>query len=120
MWCVPKEGVTDEQLQTNIDYACGRGIDCSPIAPGGACFEPDTLASHAAYAMNLHYQTNGRNAWDCDFSKTATLSSKDPSKFSLVHKHNFFFLTLIIYLLHYTFSWLITMLIIHSFVICRL
>ncbi|KAH9758685.1 glucan endo-1,3-beta-glucosidase 7 [Citrus sinensis] len=88
MWCVPKEGVTDEQLQTNIDYACGRGIDCSPIAPGGACFEPDTLASHAAYAMNLHYQTNGRNAWDCDFSKTATLSSKDPSYKGCIYPSN--------------------------------
>ncbi|ESR48214.1 hypothetical protein CICLE_v10003630mg, partial [Citrus x clementina] len=88
MWCVPKEGVTNKQLQANIDYACGRGIDCSPIAPGGACFEPDTLASHAAYAMNLHHQTNGRNAWDCDFSKTATLSSKDPSYKGCIYPSN--------------------------------
>ncbi|XP_057975668.1 glucan endo-1,3-beta-D-glucosidase isoform X2 [Malania oleifera] len=79
-WCVLKAGVTDAQLQANLDYACGQGIDCSPIQPGGACFEPNTLASHAAYAMNLLYQSSGRNSWDCDFSQTANLSSKNPSK----------------------------------------
>ncbi|KAF3446306.1 hypothetical protein FNV43_RR11485 [Rhamnella rubrinervis] len=78
-WCVPKAGVSDAQLQANLDYACGHGVDCSPIQPGGSCFEPNTIASHAAYAMNQLYQTSGRNSWNCDFSKTATLSSKNPS-----------------------------------------
>uniref|UniRef100_A0A5B6Z4T5 glucan endo-1,3-beta-D-glucosidase n=1 Tax=Davidia involucrata TaxID=16924 RepID=A0A5B6Z4T5_DAVIN len=78
-WCVPKAGVSDAQLQTNLDYACGQGIDCTPIQPGGACFEPNTVASHATYAMNLLYQTAGRNPWNCDFSQTATLSSNNPS-----------------------------------------
>ncbi|KAJ9186595.1 hypothetical protein P3X46_002145 [Hevea brasiliensis] len=78
-WCVPKAGVSDAQLQANLDYACGRGIDCSPIQPGGACFEPNTVSSHAAYAMNLLYQNSDRNPWNCDFSQTATLSSKNPS-----------------------------------------
>ncbi|KAJ4843945.1 hypothetical protein Tsubulata_048685 [Turnera subulata] len=79
MWCVPKDGVSNPQLQSNLDYACGQGIDCSPIQPGGACFEPNTLASHAAYAMNLLYQNSAKNPWNCDFSQTATLSSKNPS-----------------------------------------
>lgn len=79
-WCVPKAGVSDAQLQANIDYACGHGVDCSPIQPGGSCFEPNTIASHAAYAMNQLYQTSGRNSWNCDFSNTATLSSKNPSE----------------------------------------
>ncbi|XP_059637443.1 glucan endo-1,3-beta-glucosidase 7-like [Cornus florida] len=78
-WCVPKSDVSDAQLQANLDYACGQHIDCSPINPGGACFEPNTLASHAAYAMNLLYQTSGRNPWNCDFSQTAILSSDNPS-----------------------------------------
>ncbi|XP_059637442.1 glucan endo-1,3-beta-D-glucosidase-like [Cornus florida] len=78
-WCVPKIGTSDAQLQSNLDYACGQGIDCSPIQPGGACFEPNTLYSHAAYAMNLFYQTAGRNPWNCDFSQTAMLSSNNPS-----------------------------------------
>ncbi|XP_012071830.2 glucan endo-1,3-beta-glucosidase 7 [Jatropha curcas] len=78
-WCVPKAGVSDAQLQANLDYACGHGVDCSPIQPGGACFEPNTVASHAAFAMNLLYQTSDRNPVNCDFSQTATLSSKNPS-----------------------------------------
>lgn len=81
-WCVPKPGVTDAQLQANLDYACGQGIDCSLIQPGGACFEPNTLANHAAYAMNLFYHTVGQNPLTCDFSQTATLTTNNPSKSS--------------------------------------
>lgn len=78
-WCIPKAGVSDAQLQENLDYACGQGIDCTPIQPGGACFEPPTVLSHASYAMNLLYQTAGRNAWNCDFLQTATITSTNPS-----------------------------------------
>ncbi|CAH9067686.1 unnamed protein product [Cuscuta epithymum] len=80
LWCVPKEGVTYAELQANLDYACAQpSIDCTPIQPGGACFMPNTITSHAAYAMNLIYQTSGRNSWNCDFSHTATLTSNNPS-----------------------------------------
>lgn len=82
-WCMPKSGVSDAQLQASLDYACGQGIDCSPIQPGGACFEPNTLACHAAYAMNLYYQNSEKNPWNCDFSQTAALTSKNPSNLSL-------------------------------------
>ncbi|KAI8548810.1 hypothetical protein RHMOL_Rhmol07G0303400 [Rhododendron molle] len=79
-WCLPKGGVSDAQLQANLDYACGQqGIDCSPIQPGGACFEPNTVASHAAYAMNLLYQSSAKDPSNCDFSQTATISSNNPS-----------------------------------------
>ncbi|KAI5388539.1 hypothetical protein KIW84_074288 [Lathyrus oleraceus] len=79
-WCVPKGGVSDVELQENLDYVCSReGIDCGPIQQGGACYEPDTTVSHAAFAMNLYYQKFGRNPWNCDFSQTATLTSQNPS-----------------------------------------
>ncbi|KAL0384097.1 UNVERIFIED_CONTAM: Glucan endo-1,3-beta-D-glucosidase [Sesamum radiatum] len=78
-WCVPRPGISDAQLQANLDYACGQGIDCSPIQPGGACFEPTSVASHAAYAMNLLYQSAGRNPWNCDFLQTATITTTNPS-----------------------------------------
>ncbi|GLT30579.1 hypothetical protein SLA2020_053720 [Shorea laevis] len=78
-WCVPKAGIPDAQLQASLDYACSQNIDCGPIQPGGVCFEPNTIASHAAYAMNLYYQTAGKNPWNCDFSQTATLTSQNPS-----------------------------------------
>ncbi|KAJ6728903.1 GLUCAN ENDO-13-BETA-GLUCOSIDASE BG1-RELATED-RELATED [Salix viminalis] len=67
--------------QDNLDYAYGRGIDCGPIKPGEACFEPNTIASHATYAINLFYQTYDKNPLECDFSQSATLSSNNPNKF---------------------------------------
>ncbi|KAM7266151.1 hypothetical protein ACFE04_019535 [Oxalis oulophora] len=67
-WCVPKADV----LQAKIDYVCGHGFDCSPIQPGGSCFEPNTIKAHATYAMNLLYQTAGPDPLNCDFSQTAT------------------------------------------------
>ncbi|XP_030446862.2 glucan endo-1,3-beta-glucosidase 7-like [Syzygium oleosum] len=78
-WCIPKDGVSDAQLQANLDYACGQGINCQPIQPGGACYVPNTVASHAAYAMNLFYQNSDRSPLNCDFSQTATVSSNNPS-----------------------------------------
>lgn len=88
---MPKPGIPESELQSNLDYACGMtGIDCSPIQPGGPCFEPNTVASHAAYAMNILYQTAGRNPWNCDFSQTASLTSTNPSKFLLLILHQHF------------------------------
>lgn len=81
---MPKTGASEAQLQASLDYACGQGIDCGPVQPGGACFIPDTLASHAAYAINLYYQASAKNPWNCDFSETATLTSKNPSKISIL------------------------------------
>ncbi|KAI0527190.1 hypothetical protein KFK09_002789 [Dendrobium nobile] len=79
-WCVPKEGATEEELQANLDFACGQqGVDCLPIQPGGACFEPNTVKSHAAYAMNQLFQVAGRNSWNCDFRQSAILTSQNPS-----------------------------------------
>ncbi|CAJ1933494.1 unnamed protein product [Sphenostylis stenocarpa] len=79
-WCIPKVEVSEAQLQTNIDYICAsQVINCGPIQPGGACYEPNTVLSHAAFAMNLYYQKVGRNPWNCDFSQTAMLTSQNPS-----------------------------------------
>ncbi|KAL5991934.1 hypothetical protein ACLOJK_012846 [Asimina triloba] len=78
-WCVPKTGVGAEALQANIDYVCSSGTDCTSIQAGGSCFDPDTIESHAAYAMNAYYQSNGRNDFDCDFAGTGTVTLSDPS-----------------------------------------
>ncbi|KAG0481419.1 hypothetical protein HPP92_012277 [Vanilla planifolia] len=79
-WCVPKKEATDEELQENLDYACGQtAVDCRPIQPGGACYEPNTIRSHAAYAMNQLFQVAGRNPWNCDFRQSAALTSQNPS-----------------------------------------
>lgn len=78
-WCLPKPEANDENLQKNIDYVCGLGIDCRPIQEGGACFFPDTVRAHAAYAMNAYYQSTGRNGYDCDFAQTAVTTISNPS-----------------------------------------
>uniref|UniRef100_F6HLV9 X8 domain-containing protein n=1 Tax=Vitis vinifera TaxID=29760 RepID=F6HLV9_VITVI len=79
-WCVALPGVSQVDLQNALDWACGLGMaDCGAIQAGGACFEPDTLVSHASYAFNSYYQQNGNSDIACNFGGTATLSKKDPS-----------------------------------------
>ncbi|KAK1293412.1 Glucan endo-1,3-beta-glucosidase 7 [Acorus calamus] len=86
-YCVPRPGVSDAQLQANLDYACAQGIDCTQIQPGGSCYLPNTVASHAAYAMNLFYQKSAKNPGNCDFRQTAALVLGNPSAWvdCLVH-----------------------------------
>ncbi|XP_030537592.1 glucan endo-1,3-beta-glucosidase [Rhodamnia argentea] len=78
-WCVPRSDANDVALQANIDYVCSRQVDCKPIRAGGACFNPDTVRSHAAYAMNAYYQAFGRHDYDCDFNNTGAITAVDPS-----------------------------------------
>lgn len=79
-WCVPKPAADEMVLQVNIDFVCGQvGIDCAAIRPGGICFEPDTVQAHAAYAMDLYFQSNGQQVFDCDFGQTGVVTTVDPS-----------------------------------------
>ncbi|KAL9455784.1 hypothetical protein AB3S75_005082 [Citrus x aurantiifolia] len=77
-WCVAKPGSTDQMLQAGLDYACNHA-DCGPIQQGGSCFDPNTLVQHAAFAINMYYQSMGRHKWDCDFNDSALLSLTDPN-----------------------------------------
>lgn len=79
-FCVPKPGVTDAQLQSNLDYACSQGANCSPIQPGGPCAQPGTVRSRATFAMNSYYRNKGQADNACDFSGTAQITTADPSK----------------------------------------
>ncbi|XP_056160890.1 major pollen allergen Ole e 10-like [Syzygium oleosum] len=78
-WCVPADGVPDQQLLANLNFACANGADCIPMQPGRPCFEPNTLLFHAAYAMNDYFQYHGRNPQACSFSGTGSFTNKDPS-----------------------------------------
>lgn len=90
-WCVPKSDATDAQLQANIDYVCGTGVECRPIQAGGDCFNPNNVRSHASYAMNAYYQANGRHDYNCDFGHTGVLTSTDPSTAYIIPPIAFFF-----------------------------
>ncbi|XP_057475226.1 glucan endo-1,3-beta-glucosidase [Actinidia eriantha] len=79
-WCVAKAEATDAALRANINWACTNGgVDCRPIQEGGACFNPNTTRSHAAYIMNSYYQAKGHQDFNCDFSKTGFVTASDPS-----------------------------------------
>ncbi|EXC10654.1 Glucan endo-1,3-beta-glucosidase [Morus notabilis] len=78
-WCVPRSDASDEALQKNIDYVCSAGVDCKPIQSGGPCFDPNTVRSHASYAMNAYYQAFGPQDYNCDFGHTGVITDTDPS-----------------------------------------
>ncbi|RZC93784.1 hypothetical protein C5167_029425 [Papaver somniferum] len=79
-WCVPAGDVSDEFLQHNIDYVCSLGsVGCQPIQDAGACFDPNTIRSHASFAMNAYYQTFGHEPINCDFTGTGIVVNTDPS-----------------------------------------
>ncbi|CAN6456811.1 unnamed protein product [Victoria cruziana] len=79
-WCIASSNASDVDLQSALDWACGRGnVDCTPIQPSQACYQPDSLASHASYAFNSYYQQNGASPVACSFGGTAMITNKNPS-----------------------------------------
>ncbi|XP_022638614.1 glucan endo-1,3-beta-glucosidase 13 isoform X2 [Vigna radiata var. radiata] len=85
-WCVARPGASQNDLQNALDWACGLGMaNCKAIQQGGPCFEPDTLVSHASYAFNSYYQTNGNSDIACNFGGTAALTKRDPNLWLLLH-----------------------------------
>ncbi|CAN4124581.1 unnamed protein product [Withania somnifera] len=78
-YCVCKDGVGDQVLQKNIDYACGNGADCTGILQNGPCYNPNTIKDHCSYAVNSYYQRKAATGASCDFSGSATLTATPPS-----------------------------------------
>ncbi|KAA3459175.1 formin-like protein 7 [Gossypium australe] len=78
-WCVAKPTVPDSLIQAAMDYACGSGGDCKSIQPNQACFQPNTMISHASYAFNSYWQNKKGTGGTCDFGGTAMLVTVDPS-----------------------------------------
>ncbi|XP_068666962.1 PLASMODESMATA CALLOSE-BINDING PROTEIN 3-like [Aristolochia californica] len=84
-WCVARSNVSEQVLQTALDYACGAGADCAPIQSTGLCYLPNTLPAHASYAFNSFYQRKATAPGSCDFSGTAVVAMTDPSYGSCVY-----------------------------------
>ncbi|KAK8659313.1 hypothetical protein V6N13_029519 [Hibiscus sabdariffa] len=78
IYCVCKDGVSEQMLQKTLDYACGAGADCSPIAQNGPCYNPNTVKDHCNYAVNSYFQKKGQAQGTCDFSGTAAIASNPP------------------------------------------
>ncbi|XP_008793944.2 glucan endo-1,3-beta-D-glucosidase-like [Phoenix dactylifera] len=77
-WCVAKPSSDEATLTANLNYACSQ-VDCKVLQRGYLCFYPDNLMSHASVAMNLYYQTRGRNYWNCHFKNSGLVTITDPS-----------------------------------------
>lgn len=80
VYCVCKDGLSDQALQKTLDYACGAGADCSPILQNGACYNPNSVKDHCSYAVNSYFQKKGQASGSCDFAGTATQSQTNPCK----------------------------------------
>ncbi|KAA8524060.1 hypothetical protein F0562_010509 [Nyssa sinensis] len=84
-WCVAKPSSDPATLMTNINYACSQ-VDCRVLKKGCPCFSPDNLMNHASIAMNLYYQSRGRNKWNCNFKNSALIVMTDPSYGNCVYE----------------------------------
>ncbi|XP_065014775.1 major pollen allergen Ole e 10-like isoform X1 [Musa acuminata AAA Group] len=86
-WCVAKPSADEATLAANLNFACSQ-VDCSVLQWGWTCFYPDTLVSHASIAMNLYYQSKGKNYWNCYFKGSALIVTTDPSESDSLEKHD--------------------------------
>ncbi|KAL7591893.1 major pollen allergen Ole e 10 [Lactuca sativa] len=77
-WCVAKPSSSLATLLKNINFACSQ-VDCGCLQQGGACATPANVFNHASVAMNLYYQSRGRNAWNCEFENSGLVTVSDPS-----------------------------------------
>ncbi|KAL2331253.1 hypothetical protein Fmac_018834 [Flemingia macrophylla] len=77
-WCVAKPSSDQATLLANLNYACSQ-VDCRILQRGCPCSSPDNLMNHASIAMNLYYQSRGRNHWNCDFRGSGLVVITDPS-----------------------------------------
>lgn len=78
-WCVAKPSSDQATLLANINYACSQ-VDCRVMQKGCPCSSPETLINRASIAMNLYYQSRGKNHWNCDFRNSGLIVVTDPSK----------------------------------------
>jgi hypothetical protein len=79
LFCVCKNDASPAAMQKAIDYACGKGADCTQINTNGACANPNSVVAHCSYACNSYYQKNAGMGATCDFAGVATLTGADPS-----------------------------------------
>jgi len=78
-WCMVRSSAAGPPLQNALNYACSNGADCRPIRPGGSCFNPNTLQSHASYAFDSYYRNKRQAPGSCNFGGLATIAVTDPS-----------------------------------------
>ncbi|KAK1428508.1 hypothetical protein QVD17_17343 [Tagetes erecta] len=79
IWCVAEHGANAADLGGAMSFACGEGNGtCDPIQPGGKCFEPDSVWSHASYAFSSYWSQMRKSGATCYFNGVATQTTIDP------------------------------------------
>ncbi|KAG7012010.1 PLASMODESMATA CALLOSE-BINDING PROTEIN 5, partial [Cucurbita argyrosperma subsp. argyrosperma] len=79
LWCVAKNNADDASLQSALDWACGAGgADCSPIQPGGACYDASNVQNMASFAFNDYFRY-GNCRIPASSLRNGNFSSQTPS-----------------------------------------
>ncbi|CAL9145660.1 unnamed protein product, partial [Musa hybrid cultivar] len=84
IWCVldaeGKAAANTTAVGAALAYACGQGTGtCDAIRPGGPCYQPNTLVTHASYAFNSYWQQFRQAGGTCYFDGLAVQTKADPS-----------------------------------------
>jgi len=80
-FCVAADDADEKAVQAAMDWACGPGrADCTAIQPGQGCYLPNDVRSHASYAFDAYYQSQGRAAGSCYFQGAGMVITTDPSE----------------------------------------
>lgn len=83
IWCVlaPATATRVMELVPAVEFACRQGnATCSELAPGGSCYEPVSIISHASYAFSSYWAKFRGNGASCYFDGLAVQTIVDPSK----------------------------------------
>ncbi|XP_021766632.1 PLASMODESMATA CALLOSE-BINDING PROTEIN 5-like [Chenopodium quinoa] len=79
-WCIADEQASDAELQSALDWACGKGgADCSKIQKDQPCYLPNTVKDHASFAFNSYFQKYKNKGGTCYFKSAALITGVDPS-----------------------------------------
>jgi hypothetical protein len=80
-WCVSNAAADPTTLENALNFACGANAAfCTAIQVGQSCYLPNTVASHASWALNNYWQNYKAAGGSCSFDGAGVLTSTDPSK----------------------------------------
>uniref|UniRef100_A0A453BEV4 glucan endo-1,3-beta-D-glucosidase n=1 Tax=Aegilops tauschii subsp. strangulata TaxID=200361 RepID=A0A453BEV4_AEGTS len=84
-FCIAADDADEKAVQAAMDWACGPGrSDCTAIQPGEGCYEPNDVRSHASFAFNTYYQSQGKAGGSCYFQGAGMVTTTDPSHDSCI------------------------------------
>ncbi|CAM0906019.1 unnamed protein product [Alopecurus aequalis] len=84
-FCIASDDADEKAVQAAMDWACGPGrSDCTAIQPGEGCYQPNDVRSHASFAFNTYYQSQGKAGGSCYFQGAGMVTTTDPSHDSCI------------------------------------